>query len=232
MAKPYEDLKPLDHQNLNTRQFGGLVRNVVNQYRAATPEQHEDGRTWYDRAHDVASEVGRGDTKTGAGVLAALSPRTEWGLNVAQARQMGSVTTAHVRALQAGDRSSVAGTPLARQYTANIVKAHRIREGEAPEAALPQDLKTGHFYHNIADPASPHHVTVDSIAADVARNYRQGSNADRGLQAPGRYGKYVDVYKAAAKHVEEPLPQRVQATTWVATPRVRGRNSPNRGKIV
>lgn len=111
-------------------------------------------------------------------------------------------------------RSVLAGTPLNNQSTDNIVKAARIRSGEAPEHVLPMAVKTGNFYRNVNDPSDPHAVTIDTHAHDAARMSKLPFKTDRGLSATGRYNHFADAYRAAGPRVDESHAHVVQATVW------------------
>jgi hypothetical protein len=218
------DFEPVNIKNLSPRQFRGMVRNVRNVYEAATPEQHEEGRLWYPKAHDVASVIGGGNVHRGAGAIAALSPQTDWDLNVQQAHELKHLGTQHIDALTRGDRSVLHGTALNRQTTARVLGAHRLLHGE-DDPANSLGLKTGSFYRNISDPSDRHSVTIDVHAHDVAVGQKLQHNVTRGLQAQGRYNMFADAYRMAAQHHDVPGHQ-MQAATWVAW---REANSRKRG---
>ena len=172
------------------------VQNVVNVHRSATPEQEAAGRAWYPTAHQLADMIADGDTRVGAGLLAALSPQTSWEYNIELAAD----------AYDSGRPTRHVGDALS--------KATRILAGIAPEDVLPMDRKTGHFYRCIVDPTDTDAVCVDRHAHDIAVGSRYGSRG-RGLDARGRYNLIADVYREAARRLGE-LPQVVQAVTWVA----------------
>ncbi|MEV4454417.1 hypothetical protein [Microbispora sp. NPDC049633] len=95
------DFSPIDPRTVTPRRLGMYRRNVETLISNANPEQRDYGRTWYPRAHDIAEKVGRGDVRTGAGIVAALSPSTEWGANVNQAHELTrSFPDKHLAALR------------------------------------------------------------------------------------------------------------------------------------
>ena len=61
-------------KNIAQAQFQSHVENIVQKYREAPADFLKGGHEWYDKAHDVANTVGRGDVRKGAGIIAALSP--------------------------------------------------------------------------------------------------------------------------------------------------------------
>lgn len=79
--KPF---KPVDIKNQTARQATQHVRNITRIYRDAPPEAVHKGRIWFPVAHDHAAKIGRGDVDTGAGMIASLSPSTEWELEPGQ----------------------------------------------------------------------------------------------------------------------------------------------------
>lgn len=70
------------------------VKRIVAAWQAAKPEHLEQGLAWYDRAQETAKML-HPNMLIGAGVIAALSPQTEWSLNVRWARQVCDATLAH-----------------------------------------------------------------------------------------------------------------------------------------
>jgi hypothetical protein len=211
----------LPTRNLEPRQFRGMVRNIVTLGSQATPEEHEAGRLWYPKAHDLANEISAGHTERGAGAIAALSPSQRWDINTHMAREIGGLSGKHVEALKAGDRSPLAGMALNRQSTSFVLRAHQIFHGEVePHEALPMGMKTGHFYQNILDPTNKYPVTVDTHAHDIAMGrkypYKKDPkipNMNRGLDTQSRYDHFADAYRMASGHFDE-LPNVTQARTW------------------
>ncbi len=171
------------------------VTNIINVFRSATPEQEEHGRAWYRSAHEVASMLADGDVRTGAGLLAALSPQTAWWLNVELACE----------AFETGTPRGHIGDALS--------KAAKILAGVDPASVLPMGRKTGHFYRCILDPSDPVAVCIDRHAHDVAVGQRFG-DARRGLSAYGRYSLIAHCYWEAAQRLGE-TPSTVQAVCWV-----------------
>lgn len=201
------------NENIAQAQFGEHVENIKNKYRQATPEFKEGGHQWYEKAHETAAKLGRGDVRRGAGVIAALSPLSDWDRNVREAKELTKT-----------------GTVKSALLPANVEKARRIHEGEDPEAVL-GGHKVTNFFHNIHDPSSPHAVTIDRHAYDIAigrpfvgvgkgkksaEPRPSGSmSQDIGLSSLGRYKHFVRAYQSAAGELGVELPHQVQATTWV-----------------
>jgi hypothetical protein len=172
------------------------VRNITSVFVTASEAQYRAGRAWYETANRTAEMIADGDVRTGAGVLAALSPQTSWWLNVELACDAFDAGTAR------------------RHTTDSCSKANRIMAGENPEDVLPMRRKTGHFYRCIADPSDADAVCIDRHAYDICVGIPLG-DWERGLSAYGRYALVADAYRRAARSLGE-LPSTVQAVTWVA----------------
>lgn len=203
-------------KNIAESQFKGHVENIINKYREASPMFLEGGHQWYEKAHEEATKLGKGDTKRGAGIIAALSPLSDWSRNVREANEL--VKTGNVeRAL----------------LPANVEKARRIHEGEEPEKVL-GGHKVTNFFQNIHDPSNPSPVTIDRHAYDIAMGRpfagtgkpktledlkvpRQTGtmSQDLGLSSMGRYNHFVHAYRHAAGELGVDVPNKVQATSWV-----------------
>ena len=200
-------------KNIAEAQFKGHVENIVKKYREASPEFLKGGHEWYSKAHDEAVKIGGGDVKRGAGIIAALSPLSDWSRNVREANELTKT-----------------GTVKSARLPANVEKARRIHEGEDPESVLGGN-KVKNFFQNIHDPSSPHAVTIDRHAYDIAMGrpfigMGKGKKAegprqtgtmtqDLGLHALGRYNHFLGAYQSAAGELGVDLPHQVQATSWV-----------------
>lgn len=172
------------------------VLNILNVWERATADQELQGRSWYRVANGIASMMADGDTRMGAGLLAALSPQTSWWLNVELAAD----------AYQTGRPARHVGDALS--------KANRILAGEDPAEVLPMQRKTGHFYRSILNPSDPSAICIDRHAHDIAVGRRFGYER-RGLDARSRYELIADAYRSVALVLGE-IPSTVQAVTWVA----------------
>jgi len=204
-------------KNIAEAQFKGHVNNIISKYKEAPEEMLKGGHEWYSKAHDVAHTIGGGDTRRGAGIIAALSPLSTWEKNVSQAHEL----------IKTGNVASAL-------LPANVEKARRIHQGEDPTSVL-GGHKVTNFFHNINDPSSKEHVTIDRHAYDIAmghpfvgagggkaqRNITVGPSGhtpmseDLGLSAMGRYKHFTHAYQTAAGELGVDLPHKVQATTWV-----------------
>lgn len=181
--------------NPNASEREQYVVNILTQYGRASVSQKVAGERWYITANELANMLSDGNTRQGAGVIAALSANKSWRENVKIAtRAYGSgKATGHVRDA--------------------ITKATRIMNGEDPENVLPMSAKTGNFFRCIADPTDAEAVCIDRHAHDIAVGEVYGDQ-DRGLSAKGRYKVIADAYREAARRLDT-LPMVVQAVTWV-----------------
>lgn len=169
-----------------------------------------------------------------SGVLARLSPQTEWNKNVAMAHEVYHMSPGVLQGLQRGDRSVLKDKVLNSQPIAPILHAHAIASGHlTPEEDIPgaapeaesQRVKIGSFYNNIKNPDTSQNTTVDFRAHDIAAGQMLNTGTNRGLESKGRYGMFEEAHNRATQTINqehpelrlqsEPLkPHQVQATTW------------------
>jgi len=199
--------------NIAQSQFKGHVENIINKYREASPDFIKGGHEWYEKTHEEATKLGKGNVVRGAGIIAALSPLSDWDRNVREAKEL--IKT---------------GTVKNALLPANVEKARRIHEGEEPEKVL-GGHKVTNFFKNIHDPSNPSPVTIDRHAYDIAMGrpfigQGKGKKAeeprqtgvmsqDLGLSSIGRYKHFVHAYQHAAGELGVDVPNKVQATSWV-----------------
>lgn len=183
------------------------TRNVTQVFRQATPEQIAAGSDWYSEAHSFAQGLSErfGVTlEVAAGVIAALSPMSSWGVNKDLA----------ARFFEAGGLD-------AGYLSTGLAKARAIMDGMLPldEAfSAPTSRKTRAFYHCILTAGSTDHVCIDRHAYDVVTNTRN-TDATRPKLAGKRYDEAVVPYRRAARILSREYgtitPAQVQAVTWV-----------------
>lgn len=183
---------PLDPSPRTRRRY---VQNIIATFNAASEDQRRRGMDWYVTANQLASMIADGNTRAGAGVIAALSANKRWSENTKIA------TRAYATGTASGHVSDACR------------KAQAIMDGADPESVLPMHLKTGNFYRCISDPRHPSAVCVDRHAVDVAVG-RASGEADRGLGSVKRYATISDAYRTAARRLGV-RPCQVQAVSWV-----------------
>lgn len=172
------------------------AENVLTVWESATADHRASGMEWYALAHTFAHKIASGDIVRGAGVIAALSPQKEWGLN-----------------MRIAERAFQTGVAVGNTGNANG-KANAILAGANPLDVLGNGLKTRNFYLNILDPECAEAVTIDRHAYDVALAERNPDNKRLGL-TPKRYAAFAEAYRLAAVEAGI-LPQQMQAVTWEA----------------
>jgi hypothetical protein len=177
-----------------------MVANILDWYSESSVENRE-AAAWYGRGRAHARRIARSTGVTearAAGVVAALSPRTQWSVNLRWAEGL-------LRAAQAGDRHP----PLV-GFGSSRIKAWRIAQGERPLDVL-SGPKVRAFYRNLTGDLE--HVTVDVWAMRAAGF--QGSLKGR------EYDAVASAYREAAR-ILRLRPAELQAIVWVA---IRGRSN-------
>ena len=185
------------------RQLRGSKWHIYDCYNRASQPVREAGDLWYPTAHTYAREIGelagysgRVGIKVGAGIISALSPKTDWDKNILYAKEL--VRTGYAP----------------RQTEVNNRKALRILEGEDPLNVL-GGVKVVPFYQAIENPFAVDAIpVVDRHAGSVYTGYaltekqlRKLSNVmvDTRIQ-----DQYIYISRKVGIHVH-----RLQATTWL-----------------
>jgi len=175
------------------------VENVISVYLAATDDEVSEGMAWYPDAGCFAETLAGDFWHRAAGVIAALSPMSDWDNNMAKAEQLYR---------QNGEGS---GCGLYR----NVAKAIAIYNGEDALDVLGGD-KVRSFYLNIVEPDGDHQtVVIDRHAFDIAVGCVTDDKSRSVLARKGEYDRFSDVYRKAALLAGIGASQ-MQAITWVA----------------
>lgn len=173
------------------------IANVLAVYDRAG-ETDRANRVWYEAAHTFCVGLSRRynvSIQTAAAVVAVLSPRLEWGLNMRYAELY----------LETGDAPTFFSTKA---------KLARIMAGETLDQ-VQKGRKVAAFYDNIVNPTTSRKVTIDRHAYDIAEGL-SGTNQDRkALDRKGVYDEIEAAYVEAAAKVGI-LPHELQAVVWVA----------------
>jgi hypothetical protein len=182
----------------NKEDHSRRIRNILKVYNAATDEEREQGMNWYQAAFTFArglSERYGVTTHAAAGIIAALSPQTDWDRNLILAE-----TVCRTRKAAKG------------QTGANNAKALAIVNGGRPADVLGGN-KVRAFFDNLVFGNMSHRVTIDRHAYGIAEATLEQPKPST-LSNPTRYGYYEDAYRDAASllgiHATE-----LQAITWV-----------------
>lgn len=192
------------------------TRNITKVFRLASAEQLAFGIEWYERARRLAVELEPADPRKAAAVIAVLSPRLAWSINVRLARQAYAMWAANP---DSGHENVLALGKALPCLDRNGVKAFLILAGSDPDSVV-GGPKVRAFWHTIADPTDPRAVVVDRHAFDVAAG-RVTDDATRGatLGRRGGYDGLCDLYRRAAVILSRETgtvisPAMVQAVTW------------------
>ena len=177
------------------------VRRILGTLEKASPQHKLEGEQWYEVARRFARSIHPNEL-SGAGVLAALSPRITWSENQIGARVI-------CNAAINGDDMPVVGVA---GYEANRVKAWSIARGDwdfSPLELLNRSkgsFKVNNFFRNIIGMTEP--VTVDLWTAEVAEGYKIG----KGVQGVHYLG-IERAYQEASFECSY-TPRDLQAITW------------------
>lgn len=186
-----------------------MVRRICKAFRLASALALVAGLGWYVTAYAAAARIAAGSARPNdvarvAGVIAALSPRCQWGTNVLWAELV--------------IRCADSGAPCpAVSMGANRRTAWAIANGAAPLEALGTLSKAGRvksgmkvrsFYANIMGDTQA--VTCDVWATIVAT----GAPNEALVKSPVGYAAVAAAYQRAAEILGTD-PRSVQAAVWV-----------------
>lgn len=172
--------------------LAAMRRRILAEWRAASADDLAAGLEWYARAERAAADVAPHNPTMGAAIIAALSPRNRWSVNVAQAARVAL-------AAACGFDCPAVSTG------GNRAKAWRIALGE-PAADILRGPKVRAFFANITGDDDA--VTVDVWAARAAEGVKR-SDAPSGR----RYALIARAYRDVADALGVP-PRHVQAAVW------------------
>lgn len=179
-----------------------MADNIIDLYHEASESQIERGKAWYWQANGIANNLAREHAlslEQACGILAALSPSTDWERNVSLAFTLA----------ETGDCSHAYGDA--------IRKARLIRDNPDSDPLLfIGGRKVRSFYHSVYWAGINSHVVVDRHAHAIALGMRKplGDWAAKALDAPGRYQVVAAAYRAAARRAGID-PSEMQAVTWL-----------------
>lgn len=179
----------------NPRQI--WVDNILKAYAAASEADKAEGLSWYPRARRYSEDLGARygiAARVVSGVIAALSPMTNWEQNLKDAENL----------LRLGARA-VVGT-----YKSNKRKALKMLKGAEPANNLGK-YKTLSFFECIE--GNPAQVCIDRHASAIAYG-RKLTDAERGALVGVNYERLQNAYRRAAQALNL-KPAELQAITWV-----------------
>lgn len=176
----------------NRRHVHHFARRIVRTYERATVGELLEGVAWYEDARNFCGELSETygvPLETAAGIVAVLSPMTEWSLNKDRARLI--LDGANGGMLNAG-------------------KACAIRDGADP-ATVVSGRKVTAFYRAIL--GDPDAIVIDRHAFDVAIGHTTDDATRKVLERRGQYELFAEAYNRAAAMIGVD-PVVVQAVTW------------------
>jgi hypothetical protein len=165
-----------------------MVRRLIAAHAQCSPDEMAAGLAWYDRAAAAAQSMSGGDLPRAAAVIAHLSPRARWNVNLAWAARI-------LTAADAGEECPAVSTK------ANRSKAWAAAHGDVAHFGP----KTFAFYSNILGDTNA--VCVDSWAA------RAALGTDITNVAPALYRRVETAYQRAARALGM-APRDLQAAIW------------------
>jgi hypothetical protein len=178
---------------------------ILETYRRATDSQVRRGIEWYADAHSIALALDPSNVARAAGILAALSPRTFWLVNVKLAARV-----------YAEGFASGCLTHSARCADAIFGGAHPLDVLHGP--------KTRAFYATILNPADLTSVVIDRHAMSVALGRSSTDKDVNALSRKGAYEAYADAYRSAAR-IAGIAPSTMQAIVWLVWRETEAKNA-------
>lgn len=178
-----------------------MVELLLTHWREADAETRRAGRHWYDsataEARAIAAELPTGlGTVAAAGILAALSPRAQWSVNVRWAWMIVTERTCPARPFTI--EPPAVGLPLSRKA------AWGIAWGEPPSHHL-RGPKVRAFWRAIAGDR-------DAAVIDVWMLRAMGISTP--TISAAQYERCADALREAARRVRVPT-RDFQATVWM-----------------
>ena len=180
-----------------------MISNILDVYNQASPLDIATGLRWYGSAKRECTNLARRNgikLDQAIGIVAALSPRVNWGRNVIAAQNL-------IRGINGEG------------FGANKIKAHKILEGSTPSDILGGE-KVRAFYSNISRPSTSQDVTIDRWAIRVTMGSEHWSSKVN-TPTPKQYLRMGNEYREAAALVGL-KPLELQAITWVTIKRICG----------
>lgn len=201
-----------------TRYSLRIERNILSVYVRANDLDRAEGLHWYQMAYDTAKVISdkfNVSLPQSVGVIAALSPGRNWGMNLLEAEDF-------IKEYTKGRRG--ADLPVVGTYGhRNIRKAIRILEGEPPMHVLGGN-KVRSFYMNIVSPLNSLEVTIDRHAKGLAvrsNSIKGATTEEDAIVTNAEYPYYAKHYVKLAERLGL-IPHQLQAICWVTWRRLKG----------
>jgi hypothetical protein len=191
-----------------------MAKQILRLYKAASPDEFNEGTLWYEQAHEICKLISLKYScplPKVAGVMAALSPATNWQQNVADAHNL----------ILAWHHGLSPNEVVCTTYGPNKLKAVRIlnlesnNERDVEKILLHKSKinKTTCFYLNILHPSNDEQITVDRHAIRIALGNAPG--VDNICMTEKRYRNIAESYQIAASQLEISAIN-LQAVVWCA----------------
>lgn len=191
-----------------------MAKQIAKLYRQSSEAEQLEGASWYLQANQICkliSDKFHCPLSKTAGVVAALSPATNWQQNIADAHNL----------ILAWHHGFNPDEVVCTTYGPNKVKAIRILNLESSnERDIEKILlhksrinKTTCFYLNILHPENDELVTVDRHAIRIALGDAPG--VDNICMTEKRYRNIAESYRIASKEMDLSAIQ-LQAVVWCA----------------
>lgn len=197
-----------------------MAKQIAKLYRSASEDEFNEGILWYEQAHEICKLIGLKyycPLPKVIGVMAALSPATNWQQNVSDTHNL----------IMAWHHGLNADEVVVTTYGPNKAKAVRIlnmdssNERDIEQVILHKSRinKTACFYLNILHPGNDDLVTVDRHAFRIALG--NADEADEICMTEKRYRNIQKAYQIAATGLDVSAIQ-LQAIVWCAFRRISG----------
>lgn len=189
-----------------------MAKRVLKLYNSASIESVESGKDWYSQARFIANHVANKYNVPFAkvcGVIAALSPATNWTQNIADSCNLIYVWSEGLDCEQCV--VTTYGNNKAKAIRILGMKSHSIAAIGAAILGKSKVSKTHSFFCNILTGDSVN-VTIDRHAFRIAVD---SMKADEICITEKRYRNMAKAYEIAARKAEI-SPSQMQAITWIA----------------
>ena len=191
-----------------------MAKQILKLYRSATEQENNEGTLWYEMANGICKVIADKYccplTKV-VGVVAALSPATNWQQNIADAHNL-ILAWSHCI-----DPDQVVCTTYGQNKAkaVNILNQESSNERDVEALLLHKSKinKTTCFYLNILHPGNDDLVTVDRHAFRIALGNGQG--VDNIRMTEKRYRNITKAYQVASSELEINAIS-LQAVVWCA----------------
>jgi hypothetical protein len=187
--------------------------SLIEFYNCATAAEIQAGINWYNLAHAEAlklSDYCKVPIEYTAAVIAVLSPRCQWEVNLDWAWRVIHSYVNHTPIIRGGK------CPLEK----NVYKAVAILATR--DLSLVTGLKVIPFYDNILYPDSSREITIDSWAYRAYLELICITDEVPHKITPKRNLAAADAYRQAAASVGL-LPLKFQAIVWIVSHRLEGK---------